>query len=87
LATSESTVESKLRAYVLENYLFTDDASALDDSDSFMAKGILDSTGIMDMILFIEESFGVHVEDEDMVPENLDSVEKMAAFIRRKQSS
>jgi acyl carrier protein len=81
------TTEDTLRSYILENYLFTDDPGALADSDSFMDKGILDSTGIMEMILFIEEEFGLTVTDQEMVPENLDSVRNVAAFIQRKQAS
>lgn len=79
--------EQTLRAYILENYLFTDDESALDSDDSFLEKGILDSTGILEMIYFLEEQFGVKVEDEEMVPENLDSVKKMSVFVAKKQES
>jgi acyl carrier protein len=74
-----------LRTFILENYLFTDDASALADADSFLEKGILDSTGIMEVIFFIEEQFGIKVEDEEMIPDNLDSIDHLVAFIERKK--
>ena len=81
------SVEQKIRDYILDNYLFTDDQSALADEDSFLDKGIIDSTGIMEVIFFLEEEFGVQVDDEEMVPENLDSVKNIAAYIGRKQAS
>lgn len=79
------SIENKLRNYILENFLFTDDQAALDSSDSFMEKGILDSTGIMEVVLFVEEEFDMKVEDEEMVPENLDSVDRLVAFVGRKR--
>jgi acyl carrier protein len=79
------SIENKLRHYILENFLFTDDQAALNSADSFMEKGILDSTGIMEVVLFVEEEFDLKVEDEEMVPDNLDSVERLVAFIGRKR--
>jgi acyl carrier protein len=76
--------EKKIRNYILENYLFTDDQSALDNGDSFLNKGILDSTGILEVIYFLEDDFGVKIEDEEMIPENLDSVNNIVAFLKRK---
>jgi len=80
------SVENTIREYVLENYLFTDDDSVLVNNDSFLDKGILDSTGILEMINLIEEEYDVKVEDNEMIPENLDSVNNIVAFIERKQS-
>ena len=77
--------ESKVRNFILENYLYTDDQSELDSNDSFLDKGIIDSTGIMEVIFFLEDEFGVHVEDEEMIPENLDSVNSITRFIATKQ--
>ncbi|MGD8560669.1 MAG: acyl carrier protein [Gammaproteobacteria bacterium] len=81
------SVEQQVRDYILENYLFTDDQSALSNEDSFLDKGIIDSTGIMEVIFFLEEEFGIQVDDEEMVPENLDSVKNIVAYIGRKQAS
>ena len=77
--------ENKIRSYILENYLFTNDESALNSSDSFLEKGILDSTGILEVIYFLEEEFGIKIDDEEMIPENLDSVSNICAFIDRKK--
>ena len=79
------STEEKIKNYILENYLFTDDQSALASNDSFLDKGVLDSTGILEVINFLEEEFSIKVEDEEMIPENLDSVSNIAAFIERKK--
>lgn len=78
------SARAKIKNYVLENYLFTDDQSALNDGDSFLQQGIIDSTGILEVVFFLEEEFGVKVEDEEMVPENLDSVDNLVTFLGRK---
>jgi acyl carrier protein len=70
----------------MENLLFTEDESVLQDSDSFLDGGIIDSTGVMEIILFIEETFDIKVNDNEMLPVNLDSVDNLAAFIQRKQA-
>jgi acyl carrier protein len=77
-------LEQKLRDFILENYLFTDDQAALNSDDSFLDKGIIDSTGILELIFYIEEEFGVKVEDDEMVPENLDSVNNVIRFLNAK---
>ncbi|HEY5603055.1 MAG TPA: acyl carrier protein [Gammaproteobacteria bacterium] len=81
------SIEQKVRDYILDNYLFTDDQSALSNEDSFLNKGIIDSTGIMEVIFFLEEQFGIQVQDEEMVPENLDSVKNITSYIQRKQAA
>lgn len=78
------SVEEKIRNYILENYLFSNDQSMLKNTDSFLQTGILDSTGILEVIHFLEDDFGVVVDDEEMVPENLDSVNNLVAYITRK---
>lgn len=79
-------IKKTIRSYILENYLFTDDESALDDSDSFLARGIIDSTAVLEIVLFLEKDFGLWIKDEEMLPENLDSINSLAAFVQRKQA-
>ncbi len=78
-------IEKKIRCYILENFLFTDDESVLSNDASFLDAGLIDSTGILEIILFIEETFDFKVFDEEMLPDNLDSVDKLVAFVKRKQ--
>lgn len=78
------TTKERIRTYILETYLFTDDDSALADDDSFLDKGIIDSTGILELVMFLEEQFGIVVADEELLPENLDSVSNLLKFIEGK---
>jgi acyl carrier protein len=80
-------LESTMRTYVLENYLFTDDQSELDNQDSFLEKGIIDSTGVLEIILFLEEEFAIQVSSTEMIPENLDSIANIVKFIEKKRVS
>lgn len=74
----------KLREFILENYLFSEDQDLLADQDSFLEKGILDSTGILELIFYLEEEFNVQVAEGDMVPENLDSVDNLVSYLSAK---
>lgn len=76
-----------IRGYILENFLFTTDEAALKNADSLLGKGIIDSTGALELVYFLESRFGVKVEDDEMVPENLDSVDNILAFLARKQAA
>jgi acyl carrier protein len=78
------STETRVRNYILENFLFTDSADAFADSDSFLERGIIDSTGVLELIFFVEEQFGIKVADKEMVPENFDSVDNIASFVQRK---
>lgn len=78
------SVEDKVRNYILENYLFTEDQSELNSEDSFLEKGIIDSTGILEIIFFLKEEFEISVGDEEIIPENLDSVNNIVKYINSK---
>ena len=78
-----SDVKSVIRTFIVENYLFGDD-EGLEESTSFLDEGIVDSTGILELIEFISEEFSITVEDEELIPENLDSINNVTAFIGRK---
>jgi acyl carrier protein len=78
-------VRKQIRSHIMENYLFTTDDSELQDADSLMLRGIIDSTGALEVILFLEETYGFSVDEEEMIPENLDSVDKIVAYVGRKR--
>ena len=77
-------IEEQLRKFVIENFLFGDENGQLKDDDSFVEKGIIDSTGILELVAFLEKRFRIKLKDEELIPENLDSVSKVAAFVRNK---
>ncbi len=77
-------IKGKIKGYILENFLYGGSSDQIADDDSFLEKGIIDSTGILELVGFIEETFSVKVEDEDLVPENMDSINRLGEFIMRK---
>ena len=79
--------KDKVREYIIENFLFGDGEKLADDDASFLENGIVDSTGILEIITFIEESFGVKIEDEEMLPENLDTLNNLEAFLSTKKAA
>ena len=80
------TLRAELRQFILENFLLSRDESLLGDSESLTAQGILDSTGALELVTHLQERYGVTVQDEELHPDNLDSIEKIAAFIERKRA-
>jgi len=80
------TIRQTIRRYMLENFLFTDADSELQDDASFLTQGIIDSVGALEITSFIEETFQIRVQESEMLPENLDSVNNLVAFVERKQA-
>jgi len=79
------SLRAELKEFILRNFLLTRDGSVFGDSDSLTERGILDSTGALELVLHLEERYGIKVDDEELHPDNLDSIEKMAAFVERKR--
>ena len=81
-----SEVEKKVRSFIEENFLFRDDRSALSDSDSLLDAGVIDSTGILELVAFLESEFQLRMADADIVPANLDSIKAIVAYVEGKAS-
>lgn len=77
-------IKTKVRQYVLDNFLMGGDPDRVTDSVSFIDKGIIDSTGVLELVSFIQETFNIRVEDAEMIPENLDSLEKIEKYVHGK---
>jgi len=77
-------IKQEIREYIVDSFLFGDNETSFADDDSFMENGILDSTGILDVILFIEEKYNIKVEEDETLPENLDSLNNLEKFIVHK---
>ena len=75
-----------IRTYIVDTFLFGDASSMLADDVSLLEQGIIDSTGVLDLMMFMEEAFGIQVADEDVVPENFDSVASLARYAEAKRS-
>lgn len=78
-------VRTEVRSFIVESFLFGDDSQPLPDDMSLIDNDLVDSTGVLELVGFIEERFGVAVEDGEIVPANLDTIERIAAFVARKQ--
>ena len=76
-----------LRAFIVENFLFGDDSVpfAFSDDDSFQERGIVDSTGILELVCHLQEKYAIVIADDELVPDNLDSLSRVARFVQRKR--
>ncbi|BCO07658.1 acyl carrier protein [Desulfolithobacter dissulfuricans] len=81
-----SDIVPKIRQFIFDNFLFDAGEEDLGNDDSFLEQGVIDSTGVLELVEWLEETFDIKVEDEELVPENLDSVNLLARFITGKTS-
>ena len=79
-------VRQTIKNYILESVLYGAGENELNYDESFLEKGVIDSTGILEIVSFIEEEFNISVYDEEMIPENLDSVNNLAKYVNGKTS-
>ncbi len=77
-------VEQTINNFIIENFIIDGNADRFDHDKSFLESGIIDSTGILELVSFIEEHYSVSVEDEELIPDNLDSVNNVVNFINKK---
>ena len=77
-------MQNEIRQFVIDNFLFGQADRQLGNSDSFLESGIIDSTGVLELIAFIESKYQVSIADDELVPANLDSIDRVSAFIERK---
>ena len=82
---STDEIAQRVRAFLVETFLLGDD-DGFGNGESLLDSGIVDSTGVMEVVAFLEESFAIAVDDDELVADNLDSVERLAAFAARKRT-
>ena len=78
-------MKEQLRKFITDNFLFGRPVE-LSDDDSLQDAGIIDSTGVLELVTHIEETYGIQVLDSELLPENLDSINRLAGFLHRKQA-
>jgi acyl carrier protein len=78
--------KATIKQFIIDNFLFGDD-EGLEDDSSFLEEGIIDSTGMLELVTFLEEDFSIDIEDEEMTPENLDSINNLITFLNHKQAA
>jgi acyl carrier protein len=82
----DQIIKQQIIDFITTNFLFDDAEKSLDEKDSLLETGVIDSTGVLELIAFIEETYEIKVEDEEIVPENLDTILDITYFIERKLS-
>jgi len=82
--TDTDTIRNELRQFIEETFFIGEDTDDLADADSFMENGVIDSTGILELTSYLEERFEITVEDDDMIPDNLDSIDNLVRYIGAK---
>ena len=80
-------IRAKLREFVIDNFLMGDPNADLVDSDSFLDTGVVDSTGMLELVMFLEQNFSLQISDQELLPENFDSIDRLVAFVERKSSA
>ena len=81
---TQPQIESDVRQFVVDKFMFGEGADKLSNDTSFLETGLIDSTGVLELVMFLEEKFGVKVADDEMLPENLDSLKAIGAFVSGK---
>ncbi len=79
-------LQRKVKAFVVENFLFGVEGK-LEDDTGLLESGVIDSTGVLELVGFLEATFGIRVEDDEIVPDNLNSVNNICRYLERKLSS
>jgi len=83
----ERNIESDIREFIAENFLFQENADSLAGSDSLLDGGVIDSTGVLELVGFLEARFGLRVSDAEVVPQNFDTIDALVAFVSGKIGS
>ena len=78
------TLEQKIHQFIADNFLFREDRASVAEDESLLEAGLIDSTGVLELVAFLETEFKIQMADADIVPENLDSVRSIAGYVRRK---
>lgn len=78
-------IKAQIREFITDNFMMGRDPEELKDNGSLLEMNIIDSTGVLEMVGFLEETFEITIEDDELIPDNLDSLVKMKAFINRKK--
>ncbi|MBR3770982.1 MAG: acyl carrier protein [Clostridium sp.] len=78
---NKENIEQVIKEYLLENFLFGYEENEISEKSSLLDMGILDSTGIMEIVSFLEQKFGIKVKDEDIIPSNLESLDAISNYV------
>lgn len=80
----QNDVTSEIREFVVDNFLFREDMDSVSDSESLLENGLMDSTGVLELVAFLESDIGIDIQDDEIVPDNFDSIEKISRYANAK---
>lgn len=83
-ANMSNSIEAQIRDYIVTNLMFGDTTIEFDDNSSLLELGIVDSAGVMELVLFVEETFDLEIGDDEIVPDNFDSISQLSSYIQAK---
>ena len=83
----DASIEQAIREFLATNFFLGDDPAGLAGSASLIEAGVIDSTGVLELVGFLEEHFEVRIQDEELVPENLDTIDNIVQFVTRKRGA
>ena len=78
------TFSAEIKSFIVANFLFGDEGKGITDDQSFLESGVIDSTGLLELVSFIEQKYGITIGDRELVPENLDSLRNVSQLVARK---
>lgn len=78
----KTNVEDAVREFISDNFLFREGRNQISDTESLLESGLMDSTGVLELVAFLESDLGIEVADADIVPENLDSIARITAYAK-----
>ncbi len=80
-------IENRVRSFIRDNFMFREDRAELSDNESLIDAGLIDSTGVLELVAFLESQFGIQIADEDIVPANLDSIRSIVTYVGGKRAT
>ena len=87
LGLDEASITLTIKNFVVSNFLFGRDGNQLGNEESFIQKGIIDSTGILELSTFVEDTYQIKIPDDELIPDNFDSIQRLVQYIRRKHEA
>jgi acyl carrier protein len=82
-----ATIEKIIRKFLVENFVLSDQVDQMGFDASLLENGVIDSTGILELVFFVEDKFTIQIDTDEVLPENFDSINRLAAYIRKKQAA
>lgn len=84
MSADKNEIKGKVREFLVQNFLLGRGSVSIKDSDSFLDSGVVDSTGVLEFVNYLQETWSIEVKDEELLPENFDSIDNLTAFVAKK---